>query len=50
MRVKRIVCMVLACIAIVGAISVPASAAEIEIIALENSTGEFIAPFATSSI
>ena len=34
MRVKRIICMVLACIAIVGAISLPASAAEIEIIAL----------------
>lgn len=50
MRVKRIICMVLACIAIVGAISVPASAAEIEIIALENSTGEFIAPFATRSV
>ena len=44
MRVKRIVCMVLACIAIVGAISVPANAAEIEVIALENSTGKFIAP------
>jgi hypothetical protein len=37
MRVKRIICMVLACIAIVGAISVPANAAEIEVIALENS-------------
>ena len=43
MRVKRIICMVLACIAIVGAISV------IEVIALENSTGKFIAPFATRS-
>ena len=49
MRVKRIICMVLACIAIVVAISVPANAAEIEVIALENSTGKFIAPFATRS-
>ena len=50
MRVKRIICMVLACVAIVGAVSVPASAAEIEITALENFTDKLIAPFATMSI
>ena len=44
MRVKRIICMVLACVAIVGAVSVPASAAEIEITALENFTDKLIAP------
>lgn len=49
MRVKRIICMVLACVAIVGAVSVPASAAEIEITALENFTDKLIAPFATRS-
>ena len=41
--------MVLACVAIVGAVSVPASAAEIEITALENFTDKLIAPFATRS-
>lgn len=49
MRVKRIICMVLACVAIVGAVSVPASAAEIEITALEKFTDKLIAPFATRS-
>lgn len=49
MRVKRIICMVLACVAIVGAVSVPASAAKIEITALENFTDKLIAPFATRS-
>lgn len=49
MRVKRIICMVLACVAIVGAVSVPASAAEIEITAPENFTDKLIAPFATRS-
>lgn len=49
MRVKRIICMVLACVAIVGAVSVPASAAEIEITALEYFTDKLIAPFATRS-
>lgn len=49
MRVKRIISMVLACVAIVGAVSVPASAAEIEITALENFTDKLIAPFATRS-
>lgn len=49
MRVKRIICMVLACVAIVGAVSVPASAAEIEITALDNFTDKLIAPFATRS-
>ena len=49
MRVKRIICMVLACVAIVGAVSVPASAAEIVITALENFTDKLIAPFATRS-
>ncbi len=49
MRVKRIICMVLACVAIAGAVSVPASAAEIEITALENFTDKLIAPFATRS-
>ena len=41
--------MVLACVAIVGAVSVPASAAEIEITAPENFTDKLIAPFATRS-
>lgn len=49
MRMKRIICLVLACIVAAGAISVPASAAETEIIAMENAADSFITPFATKS-
>lgn len=49
MRMKRIICLVLACIVAAGAISLPASAAEIEIIAVDNPTDSIITPFATRS-
>lgn len=49
MRVKRIICMVLACIVIAGTISVSASAAEVKIIAPENTTDNLINPLATGS-
>lgn len=49
MRVKRIICMVLACIVIAGTILVPASAAEVEIIALKNTTDNLMNPLATGS-
>lgn len=49
MRMKRIICLVLACIVAAGAISLPASADEIEIIAVDNSTDSIITPFATRS-
>ena len=48
-RVKRIICMVLACIVIAGTISVSASAAEVNIIAPENTTDNLINPLATGS-
>ena len=49
MRVKRIICMVLACIVIAGTISVSAGAAEVKIIAPENTTDNLINPLATGS-
>lgn len=48
-RAKRIICMVLACIVIAGTISVSASAAEVKIIAPENTTDNLINPLATGS-
>ena len=49
MQVNRTICMVLACILMFGTISVPASAAEVETNALENSTVDLVSPLATGS-
>ncbi len=49
MRMKRITCMVLACILAVGVISVPANAVETESIAPEKFAMNLVSPRATES-
>lgn len=49
MQMKRMLCMVLCCVLLVGVIAFPANAAEIQTTTLEISYDDFISPCATGS-
>ena len=49
MQMKRILCMVLCCVLLVGVVSIPANAAEIQTTLLEISYDDLVSPLATGS-
>ena len=49
MRLRRLICMVLACVLTFGCAGVPVEAAETEVTTPENAMENFVIPFATSS-